>query len=274
MQAIPWTQNDRFISAGLEWLLDRLNVLSPRCREVINPPPQAATDAGGVAKADAEGKGDGEIGGGALRSGCTGSGAGAGAGTGPVSATALLEERRLAARKRAMDMMKSKATAFALQMDMMEGSSSDEDDDHSSKKKSGGNNDSTSDSTANSSEGKGTKVIGGSVSTGGDGSVDGIAAEPVKKSGHDGGDRGPNAGGAGVVVGQRGRRPRQEAPECIVCREETSGALGFVGFGRRSVVLDVRMEGEKRCPGIHLQVCLFLCDEPPAERCAGDRNMA
>lgn len=44
------------------------------------------------------------------------------------------------------------------------------------------------------------------------------------------------------------------SPECIICREETGQPLGYVGFGRRSRVLDVRMEQEKPRPGVHLQV--------------------
>ena len=64
--------------------------------------------------------------------------------------------------------------------------------------------------------------------------------------------------GSGSAKRSGGRAMGSEPPECIVCREKTGGALGYVGYGRRSRVLDVRMEQERARPGVHLQVCMYV----------------
>lgn len=60
--------------------------------------------------------------------------------------------------------------------------------------------------------------------------------------------------GVPSTLSRTGSSAGPASPECIICREETGRPLGYVGFGRRSRVLDVRMEQEKPRPGVHLQV--------------------
>lgn len=244
-QAAPWDHSDKFLSSGVKWLLERLAGMSALCREIITPTPTPSPAAcpspgdigvrsGGVSERGAASGGDGSTNGG-----------GSGGGSSSGNATSVMEERRKAARKRAMDMIEAKASAFARQIDMMAASSS--------------------------SEGEGDKDGGdgggGRLSSGGTGAgrATGRCASPA------GGSR-SSAGGA--AAGRRGkqrlkrkqrehrrRRRRssssctEQRPECIVCRDDADrGSLGYVGFGRRSQVLDVRPDGEERSPGVHLQV--------------------
>ncbi|CAM9510809.1 unnamed protein product, partial [Ectocarpus sp. 8 AP-2014] len=230
LDAAPWDQSDKFLSSGVKWLLERLAGMSERCREIITPTPSPAAclSPGGIG-----GRSGGAVEKGAASVGGRSSNGGGG------NATAVMEERRKAARKRAMDMIEQKASAFARQIDMMAASSSSSEDEEV---KDGGG--------------------GGGLSSGA-----GAGRRPAGTCASPAGGSGSSAGGAAGRRGkqrlkrkQRERRSsissKEQRPECIVCRDDADrGPLGFVGFGRRSQVLDVRPDGEERSLGVHLQFC-------------------
>ncbi|CAM9757422.1 unnamed protein product, partial [Ectocarpus sp. 13 AM-2016] len=231
LDAAPWDQSDKFISSGVQWLLERLAGMSERCREIITPTPSPAAcpSPGGI----------GGRSGGAVEKGAASVGGGSSNGGGG-NATAVMEERRKAARKRAMDMIEQKASAFARQIDMMASSSSSSSDDEEVKDGGGAGG-------LSSGAGAGRRATG-------------TCASPTEGSGS------PAQGAAERLGKQRLKRKKRERrsrssskerrPECIVCRDDADrGPLGYVGFGRRSQVLDVRPDEEERSPGVHLQFC-------------------
>lgn len=309
-QESPWVQMDKHVAAGVAWLLNRLEQMSPVCRDFIlgaNAP--TTTPFSGARSGDTSSGGEGVGGGNGT------------AGAGRVN----MEERSKAARKRAMDMMKQKATEFALTMDIMVDSSSDgsEDDLCGDSGRDGGGHAGSSGRVASVGDHDATLALassqsheddgnnGGAATTaGGNGGdvIDNVNSSTSGGGGGGGGGRGageeeenagvvnrgqnsqqttsdrggrlaraarlkptdkkgsplsPSVSGEGMEGGGRGRRRTRvpPPPECIVCREVTDGALGYIGFGQRSFVLDLRKVEDRDKPSVHLQVCVscFSC---------------
>lgn len=192
-QGTTWAQADKTISAGTEWLLERLSKMSVRCRDVITPPPPISASYS---------SGDGLSG--------KGTGGSSATKVATMSSPLSMEERSKAARKRATEAVQQNAKKFmdlAKMTSQMYGDYDDGEDDDKE------------------------KVEG-----------DEKMREEVKR------DDVPS------TLSRTGSGAGPASPECIICREKTERPLGYVGFRRRSRVLDVRMEQEKPRPGVHLQV--------------------
>lgn len=249
-QALTWAQADQTILAGIDWLLNSISEMSRVVRDfIVSRTTESAASGRGGARAGKSGGGGNDA---------------------------------AAARKRMMDAIQKKAAAFIKGMPAMDSLSSDEDDitDRENEAKTpvvpegaGGAARAQGDDAAaaldHQSEGGGMENEEDARQPGHDGGTDEIPGEGVAVDSRDGGrTNGGNQGGAGVSADGRRRsaggrrslgkgsasRKGPPLPTCIVCREVTDGALGYVGFGQASVVLDERHLWKKESPHVHLQV--------------------